>query len=76
MNENRIGAACWYKPADTKQPSAWLAGHLRMWGTDFDEPGGSGEYIQFPVGVIEDDVTGLCHSIYVTRICFAAVPPK
>ena len=88
-DRNRIGDACWYRQADVKPGSShtagkWRGGHLRAWSTDHQEfvawstdheevvdlgPG------MFPVGVIEDDDTGLCHSIYVERICFATVPP-
>ena len=74
-DNNRIGAACWYKP-DARagvMGGKWLGGKLRAWSTDHEEteegPG------LFPVAVIEDDQTGCCHSIYVTRVCFATVPP-
>lgn len=70
MSDNRIGAACWYKSNDND----WLPGTLRAWSTDHEEydmgPG------QVPVGVVEDDETGRCHSIYVERISFASAPPR
>lgn len=73
--DNRIGSACWYKLADSPN-MPWKGGTLRAWGTDFDQPNSeSHEVALFPVGVVEDDKTGLCHSVYVTRICFAAIPP-
>lgn len=73
---NRIGSACWYLPTAFKQSlGKWRPGHLRHWAVDFDEPGENG-FMQFPVGVIEDDETGCCHSIYVDRICFALEPPR
>ena len=55
----------------------WRAGILRAWSTDFDQPNGEGDQSisLFPVAVIEDDETMRCHSIYVTRVCFAAIPP-
>ena len=72
---NRIGSDCWYKPRDAKlHKKVWRAGTLRAWSTDFVELE-SGPAL-FPVGVIEDDKTGLCQSVYVAHICFAAVPPR
>lgn len=72
-NPSRIGSACWYRPADI--PGAWRGGRLRAWGTDFDQPDGTGEgFALFPVAVIEDDETKMCVSIYVTRVCFAETP--
>ncbi len=76
---NRIGEACWYKPADIKAGCAnswgkWRGGQLRAWSTDHEESeAGPG---LFPVGVVEDDEHGTCHSIYVTRISFGASPPE
>ena len=72
---NRIGAGCWYRLADNPMVEAgkWRLGTLRSWGEDYDEfESGPG---MFPVGVIEDDVSGLCSSVYVSRICFSAMPP-
>ena len=72
---NRIGSSCWYRsfnPA-TKTLSNWKTGKLRAWSTDHEEyESGPG---LIPVGVVEDDRTGLCHSVFVERICFAAAPP-
>lgn len=68
-DNNRIGAACWYRPANV---SPWKPGTLRMWGTDSDEC--EGNYGLFPIGVIEDEY-GTCHAIHVSRICFATAPP-
>ena len=78
-DRNRLGEACWYRQADAKPGSShtagkWRVGRLRAWSTDHQEFVDSGPGM-FPVGVIEDDETGLCHSIYVERICFATVPP-
>lgn len=67
---NRIGASCWYEDNMT---GVWRAGWLRCWSTDHNAPENNTE--PFPVGVIEDESTGRCHSIYVEGICFAAVPP-
>lgn len=75
-DNNRIGSACWYRPVDAKPGydiGKWRGGHLRAWSTDFEEL--SDGVALFPVAVIEDDKTGLCHSIYVTRVCFNSVPP-
>lgn len=78
-DSNRIGASCWYKLADNTKPlktlaeGQWRGGKLRAWSTDCDEC--EGNYGLFPVGVIEDDEHGTCHSIYVTRICFGVSPP-
>lgn len=75
-DKNRIGAACWYRvnrEAFNNEP-AWRGGRLRAWSTDHEEyENGPGLY---PVGVVEDDKTLLCHSVRVARICFAAIPPK
>lgn len=62
---NRVGEGCWYRrsPGDK-----WRLGSLRMWGTDYDENEGS--YGQFPIGVVEDAETNMCHSVSVSRICF------
>lgn len=81
---NRIGSACWYQLAGPGiTPMKWRAGILRAWSTDWDQPNKvddsdeSDESIAlFPVAVIEDGKTGQCHSIYVTRVCFAAIPPS
>ena len=79
MKDNRIGAACWYKPADVKTKYSvasgeWRGVYLRAWSTDHEEfESGPGP---FPVGVVEDEKTGQCHSIYVTRICFNTEPPR
>ena len=70
MENNRIGSHCWYQPAGpTIPPQKWRGGTLRAWGTDMD----NGE--RFPVAVIEDDGTGMCASIYVTRVSFATDNP-
>ena len=71
MDNNRIGSSCWYRTVDpaVKTLTDWKMGKLRSWSTDSEELG------PFPVGVVEDDRTGLCHSVFVERICFAAVPP-
>ena len=68
---NRIGSSCWYRSFDpaTKTLTDWKTGKLMAWSTDNEEMG------PFPVGVVEDDRTGMCHSVFVERICFAAVPP-
>ena len=76
---NRIGDACWYQLADLNSASSsplskWRGGRLRMWATDWEDFGENGP-AQFPIGVIEDDKTGMCHSVYVSRICFGTVPP-
>lgn len=67
---NRIGSSCWYRLFDpaTKTLSDWKMGKLRAWSTDSEEMG------PFPVGVVEGQ-SGMCHSVFVERICFAAVPP-
>ena len=75
--KNRLGASCWYRPADVKavcSPAGqWRGGKLRAWSTDHEESdAGPG---LFPVGVVEDDEHGTCHSIYVTRIAFGVAPP-
>jgi len=75
IDSNRIGSACWYHlPNISNRPNnPWRGGKLRAWSTDHEEfetgPG------LIPVGVIEDDMTGECHSIYVANICFVALPP-
>ena len=73
MDNNRIGANCWYRTYSKKIWSAWQAGTLRAWSTDHDEyetgPG------PFPVGVVEDVDTSHCHSIPVFGICFAYDKP-
>jgi len=75
---NRIGSACWYKPGkwrdDKKDSSDWKAGKLRAWSTDYEEfESGPGLY---PVAVVEDDETGRCSSIDVTRVSFADSQPS
>jgi len=83
MDNNRIGSACWYQLAGPGvPPMKWCEGWIRAWSTDWDQPNKvddpdeSDESIAlFPVAVVEDLVTGRCHSIYVTRVCFAAIPP-
>jgi len=73
-DNNRIGEACWFKPADISNGhdlGKWRGGRLRAWSTDCENE----SMAPFPVGVIEDDKTGMCLSIYVTRICFSAIPP-
>lgn len=75
-DSNRIGEVCWFRLADGKpgtEVGKWRRGRLYEWSTDFEElyP----NVALFPVGVVEDTETGLCHSIYVTRICFASIPP-
>jgi hypothetical protein len=74
MSENRIGAACWYRTyiAATQQLSEWKRGRLRAWSTDCIE--GEAGFGNYPVGVVEDDVTLCCESVPVGWICFAAVP--
>jgi len=77
-NTNRIGSACWYKTSDVKPgcglpAGKWRSGILRAWSTDHEEfESGPG---LFPVGVVEDNERGTCHSIYVTKICFGTVAP-
>lgn len=61
---------CWYQIATHAK---WRGGKLHGWGTDCE--GVEDGYAPFPAGIIEDDKTGCVHSIYVTRICFASVPP-
>ena len=75
MDSNRIGATCWFFrfDSDTKVWQDWKPGKLRAWSMDHDE--NDGQYVPFPVGVVESDETGLCHSVYVERICFADSPP-
>ena len=78
-DNNRIGSACWYRLAKFRESEQapegpWKTGHLRAWSTDHEE--NTSGFGPFPVGVVEDDLTGLVHSIYVRRICFAAVPPR
>jgi hypothetical protein len=79
VGNNRISNACWYQPADLNSASSsplgkWHSGTLRAWATDWEDFGENGRG-QFPVGVIEDAKTGMCHSVYVSRICFASIPP-
>ena len=76
MDNNRIGSACWFCKFDSKvkRVDDWEGGKLRAWAIDSEESDGS--YGPFPVGVVESDKTGLCHSVSVERICFAAVPPS
>lgn len=73
LGRNRIGIACWYRPAEVDgvvcEAGRWRAGRLCAWSTDCEAPG------PFPVGVIVDDEHGTCHSICVKRICFAGAPP-
>ena len=69
-NGNRIGAACWYQPSIGQK---WVGGTLLAWGTDFEEL--NDQMGPIPVGIIEDDKTKCCYSIYVKRICFASIPP-
>jgi hypothetical protein len=66
---NRIGCSCWYQLATSQ---AWRAGILRAWSIDYENCDFTQ---QFPVGIIEDDETEMCQSIYVKRICFAEFPP-
>lgn len=72
---NRIGASCWFCRFDykTKTVQDWKRGRLLAWSTDHEE--NDGEYGPFPVGVVESHATGLCHSVYVKRICFHHQPP-
>lgn len=75
MNHNRIGAKCWFREYDHETHSVkdWKQGRLLAWSTDHEEyEAGPGPY---PVGVVESDETGICHSVSVPRICFAPVPP-
>lgn len=72
-DNNRIGEACWYRPTDTGM-LVWRGGKLRAWSMDHMEyEAGPG---LFPVGVIEDDEHGTCHSIHVTWISFGDSPPE
>lgn len=66
---NRIGSSCWYKDTD----NTWTGGKLLSWSTDHVE--GENGFGPYPVGVIEDEKTGCCKSIYVENICFASIPP-
>ncbi len=73
---NRIGESCWFRRFDTKSQAMgrWEGGALRAWSTDYEEfEAGPGLY---PVGVVESDSSGLCHSVPVHSICFAAIPPE
>lgn len=73
---NRIGDLCWFCRFDwkTKKTEDWEQGRLLAWSTDHEE--NDGEYGPFPVGVVESHATGLCHAVYVKRICFHRVPPR
>lgn len=73
MEGNRIGAECWYKIADGPC-SEWRRGWLRAWSTDHERCAEDGEW-PIPVGVIEDQETLYCLSVYVERICFADEKP-
>lgn len=75
IDNNRIGASCWFCRYDytNKKVEDWKPGYLRAWAMDYEES--NGNYGPFPVGVVESEETGLCHSVSVERICFAAVPP-
>ena len=73
--DDRIGSGCWYCRYDykTKTIHDWQRGRLRAWSTDHEEtqygPG------HFPVGIIEDLATGMCHSVSVGRISFSSANP-
>lgn len=64
MND-RIGSAAWYK---AKQYSDWRSCHLLAWSTNYMELlNGTG---QFPVGIVEDDLTGEVKAVPVHLIRF------
>ena len=69
---NRIDSPCWFRLADMPE-SAWHRGILRHWSTDHESRADG--CVPVPVGVVESEYTGRCHSIHVERICFAASPP-
>ena len=75
MDANRIGATCWYRDGSGPRATwSWACARLRAWSTDHQEyDSGPGP---FPVGVVEDDKTGCCHSVHVMDICFASIPPS
>ncbi len=74
MND-RIGSDCWYQKYDyEKRVASWHAGRLLSWSTDHVE-GNDGSFGHFPAAVVEDIGTGMCHSVRVDLICFAAAPP-
>ena len=75
MSTNRIGELCWYCKFDHAKGGEydWRRGFLRSWGQDHVEfDGGIGP---IPVGVIEDKISGRCHSVGVEQISFAAESP-
>jgi len=65
MNENRIGAACWYKRNGKSR-----GGKLRMWAVE-----GSLDDGIAPVAVIEDEITLQVTTSHVTDVSFATIPP-
>lgn len=71
---NRIGDVCWYKLPNLRKSRGegkanWRVGKLRAWSTDFEESEDS--IALYPVAVIEDNLTQMCHSVYVNSVCFA-----
>lgn len=67
--KTRVGTACWYM-----MDGKWLGGRLLCWGHDSEicDDG----VLTFPVGVIEDDASCRCVSVYVNEICFGTIPPS
>ena len=70
---NRIGAACWFRRYEHKGNGGLPGTTKSAWSMDHEEySDGVGH---FPVAVVEDDATGVCHSVHVNYVCFHVSPP-
>lgn len=76
QNTLDAGRRCWFCLYDlkVKSNSDWQAGIFKLWSTDYEHD--DGQYIQFPVGVVESVETGLCHAVYANRVSFSDQPPQ
>lgn len=91
-NVNRVGDQCWYFVEDCHGVrSDWKTGRLRMWSVGhkvhhgemlttwtpgMTVVGEESSLIPFPVGVIEDEISGEVLSIPVSDIRFVIAKPR